>query len=167
MKILTAFTFSTFSLVACAIASAQTDYLKPEGLSPANGYSHVIVAKPGKMVFIAGQVANDHEGKLVGKGDLKAQTVQVFENLKLALAAAGASFDDVVKIGWYVKDYKPEYLPTLRDVRNQYVNSARLPTSTLVGVQSLFQPDYLLEVEAIAVIPAKRTAVKKPQIGGK
>jgi enamine deaminase RidA (YjgF/YER057c/UK114 family) len=167
MKILAAFTFSVFSLMACAVASAQTDYLKPEGLSPANGYSHVIVAKPGRMVFIAGQVANDHEGKLVGKGDLKAQTVQIFENLKLALAAAGASFDDVVKIGWYVKEYKPEYLPTLRDVRNQYVNSARLPTSALVGVQSLFQPDLLLEVDAIAVVPEKRAAAKKARGSGK
>src|ERR1700716_1145680 len=149
MKILVA---AVVSFIASATLFAQTDFLKPDGLSPANGYSHVIVAEPGKVVFIAGQVANDHDGKLVGKGDLRAQTVQVFENLKLALAAAGASFDDVVKIGWYVKEYKPEYLPVLREVRNQYVNSARLPTSTLVGVQTLFLPDYLIEVEAIAVI---------------
>jgi enamine deaminase RidA (YjgF/YER057c/UK114 family) len=157
MKILAA---TIVSFIASATLFAQTDFLKPDGLSPANGYSHVIVAEPGKVVFIAGQVANDHDGKLVGKGDLRAQTVQVFENLKLALAAAGASFDDVVKIGWYVKEYKPEYLPVLREVRNQYVNSARLPTSTLVGVQSLFQPDYLIEVEAIAVIPQKKSAAK-------
>ena len=157
MKILAA---TIVSFIASATLFAQTDFLKPDGLSPANGYSHVIVAEPGKVVFIAGQVANDHDGKLVGKGDLRAQTVQVFENLKLALAAAGASFDDVVKIGWYVKEYKPEYLPVLREVRNQYVNSARLPTSTLVGVQSLFLPDYLIEVEAIAVIPQKKSAAK-------
>jgi enamine deaminase RidA (YjgF/YER057c/UK114 family) len=157
MKILAA---TIVSFIASATLFAQTDFLKPDGLSPANGYSHVIVAEPGKVVFIAGQVANDHAGTLVGKGDLRAQTVQVFENLKLALAAAGASFDDVVKIGWYVKEYKPEYLPVLREVRNQYVNSARLPTSTLVGVQTLFQPDYLIEVEAIAVIPQKKSAAK-------
>jgi enamine deaminase RidA (YjgF/YER057c/UK114 family) len=157
MKILAA---TIVSFIASATLFAQTDFLKPDGLSPANGYSHVIVAEPGKLVFIAGQVANDHDGKLVGKGDLRAQTVQVFENLKLALAAAGASFDDVVKIGWYVKEYKPEYLPVVREVRNQYVNSARLPTSTLVGVQTLFQPDYLIEVEAIAVIPQKKSAAK-------
>jgi enamine deaminase RidA (YjgF/YER057c/UK114 family) len=157
MKILAA---TIVSFIASATLFAQTDFLKPDGLSPVNGYSHVIVAEPGKMVFIAGQVANDHDGKLVGKGDLRAQTVQVFENLKLALAAAGASFDDVVKIGWYVKEFKPEYLPVLREVRNQYVNSTRLPTSTLVGVQSLFQPDYLIEVEAIAVIPEKKSAGK-------
>ena len=151
----------TFALLGCGRTSAQTEFLKPDGLSPANGYSHVAVAGPGRLVFVAGQVANNREGKLVGKGDLKAQAVQVFENLKTALASGGASFDDVVKIGWYVKEFKPEYLPTLREVRNMYVNSAKPPTSTLVGVQTLFQDDYLLEIEAIAVVPEKRPAQKR------
>jgi enamine deaminase RidA (YjgF/YER057c/UK114 family) len=111
------------------------------------------VARPGKLVFIAGQVANDKQGKLVGKDDLKAQATQVFENLKTALAAAGATFNDVVKINWYVKSYKPELLPVLRDVRNLYINKSAPPASTLIGVASLFQEDYLLEVEAVAVIP--------------
>ncbi len=135
----------TFALLGCGRTSAQTEFLKPDGLSPANGYSHVAVAGPGRL----------------GKGDLKAQAVQVFENLKTALASGGASFDDVVKIGWYVKEFKPEYLPTLREVRNMYVNSAKPPTSTLVGVQTLFQDDYLLEIEAIAVVPEKRPAQKR------
>ena len=133
--------------------SAQTEFLKPDGLAPANGYTHVVVTRPGKLVFIAGQVANDKQGKLVGKDDLKAQAIQVFENLKTALAAAGATFNDVVKINWYVKSYKPELLPVLRDVRNTYINKSAPPASTLVGVASLFQEDYLLEVEAVAVIP--------------
>jgi enamine deaminase RidA (YjgF/YER057c/UK114 family) len=137
----------------CLSLAAQTQFLKPDGLAPANGYTHVVVAKPGKLVFIAGQVANDKLGKLVGKDDLRAQAVQVFENLKVALAAAGATFNDVVKINWYVKSYEPELLPVLRDVRNAYVNKTSPPASTLVGVVSLFQEDYLLEVEAIAVIP--------------
>src|ERR1700756_4269748 len=144
-----------FALVGCVSLSAQTDFLKPDGLAPANGYSHVVVAKPGKLVFIAGQVANDQQGKVVGKDDLKAQAVQVFANLKTALAAAGATFDDVVKITWYVKSYKPEFLPTLREVRNAYVNKDKPPASTLVGVAALFQDDYLLEVEAIAIVPEK------------
>jgi enamine deaminase RidA (YjgF/YER057c/UK114 family) len=146
-----------FALVGCVSLSAQTEFLKPEGLAPANGYSHVVVAKPGKLVFIAGQVANDKQGKVVGKDDLKAQAVQVFANLKTALAAAGATFDDVVKITWYVKSYKPEFLPTLREVRNAYVNKDKPPASTLVGVAALFQDDYLLEVDAIAVVPEKNT----------
>ena len=134
-------------------SAAQTEFLKPDGLSVPHGYTHVVVAHPGKMVFISGQVANNAQGQLVGKDDLKAQTVQVFENLKTALAAAGAGFDDVVKITWYVKGYKPEYLGTLREVRNQYVNQGAPPASTLVGVASLFQDDYLLEVDAVAVLP--------------
>ena len=152
MKILAAI-FLVF--VASVSLSAQTEFLKPDGLAPATGYTHVVVAQPVKLVFTAGQVANDKQGKLVGKDDLKAQATQVFENLKTALAAAGATFDDVVKITWYVKGYKPEYLPTLREVRLAYVNKDRPPASTLVGVVALFQEDYLLEVEAVAVIPGK------------
>jgi enamine deaminase RidA (YjgF/YER057c/UK114 family) len=152
MRTLTAVALAIFG---CIHLSAQTEFLKPDGLAAANGYTHVVVAKPGKLVFVAGQVANNHEGKLVGKDDLRVQTVQVFENLKTALSSAGATFDDVVKITWYVKGYKPEYLPTLRDVRNAYVNKAAPPASTLVGVAALFQDDYLLEVEAIAVVPEK------------
>lgn len=141
------------ALVGYLSLSAQNQFLKPDGLAPANGYTHVVVAKPGKLVFIAGQVANDKQGKLVGKDDLKVQATQVFENLKSALAASGATFNDVVKINWYIKSYKPELLPILRDVRNMYINKSAPPASTLVGVASLFQEDYLLEVEAVAVIP--------------
>ena len=135
---------------------AQTEFINPKGLAAPHGYTHVITTKPGKMVFISGQVAMDAQGHLVGKGDLHAQTKQVFENLKTALAAAGATFDDVVKITWYVKGYNPQLLPILRDVRDEYVKKETPPASTLVGVTSLFQDDYLLEVDAIAVIPQKQ-----------
>jgi len=135
--------------------SAQTEFLKPAGLAPAHGYTHAVVTKPGKLVFLSGQVANDPAGQLVGKGDLKAQTEQVFANLKTALTAAGATFDDVVKITWYVKGYKSEDLPVLRGVRDKYVNTAAPPASTLVGVASLFQDDYLVEVNAVAVTGKK------------
>ena len=135
--------------------SAQTEFLKPSGLAPAHGYTHAVVTRPGKLTFLSGQVANDPSGQLVGKGDLKAQTEQVFANLKTALAAAGATFNDVVKITWYVKNYKPEDLPALRAIRDKYVNTAEPPASTLVGVASLFQDDYLIEVDAIAVVPEK------------
>jgi enamine deaminase RidA (YjgF/YER057c/UK114 family) len=150
----------TFAALTIASSAAQTEFVKPEGLAPANGYTHVVVTQPGKLIFLAGQVANDRQGQLVGKGDLKAQAVQVFENIKTALASAGATFDDVVKITWYVKGYKPEYLGTLREVRNTYVSKSNPPASTLVGVASLFQDDYLIEVDAVAAIPSKR--VKKP-----
>lgn len=145
-----------FALVASLSLSAQTEFINPKGLAAPHGYTHVIATKPGKMVFISGQVAMDKAGHLVGKGDLRTQTKQVFENLKAALAAAGATFDDVVKITWYVKGYNPSLLPTLRDVRDQYVKKEAPPASTLVGVTSLFQDDYLLEVDAVAVIAQKQ-----------
>lgn len=149
-----------FVVLVCISSSAQTEFLKPEGLPPAAGYTHVVVTQPGKLVFLSGQVANDKQGKLVGKDDLKAQTQQVFENIRTALSSAGATFDDVVKITWYVKGYKPEYLPILREVRNKYVNQAAPPASTLVGVAALFQEDYLLEVDAIAVVSDKHAEKK-------
>src|SRR3954470_14008499 len=91
-----------FSAALFPAANAQTEFLMPEGLAPSTAYTHVVVAK-GKMIFVAGQVANDKNGKLVGKDDLKTQANQVFENLKIALAAAGASMSDLVKVAWYVK----------------------------------------------------------------
>src|SRR5438270_3874315 len=142
-------------LLIAAGLSAQTEFLKPEGLAPANGYTHVVTTGPGKLIYISGQVALNAKGELVGKDDLQAQTEQVFQNLKTALAAAGATFGDVIKINWYVKAFKPESLAILRQVRNKYVNTAAPPASTLVGVAGLFRDDCLLEVEAVAVLPEK------------
>src|SRR5258708_27514646 len=153
--------FIVLLTLCCAASLAQTDFLKPDGLAPVKGYTHVVVAHPGKVIFVSGQVANDPQGQLVGKDDLKAQTVQIFENLKTALAAAGATFNDVVKITWYVKAYKPDYLGMLREVRNQYVNQATPPASTLVCVTSMFQDDYLIVVDAIADLPDKNYKTMK------
>jgi enamine deaminase RidA (YjgF/YER057c/UK114 family) len=141
--------------LGCAPLFAQTEFINPKGLAAPHGYTHVVATEPGKMVFLSGQVAMDSQGHLVGKDDLRAQAKQVFENLKTALAAAGASFDDVVKITWYVKGYTPQNLSTLREVRDAYVKKDKPPASTLVGVASLFQDDYLLEVDAVAVVPGK------------
>lgn len=153
------FIFIALIFIGCVHASAQAQFLKPEGIAPGSGYSHVVVTSPGKLIFIAGQVARDRQGNLVGKGDLRAQGVQVFENLKTALAAAGATFNDVVKINWYIRDFKPESLAALREVRSMYVNKDTPPASTLIGVAALAQDEYLIEVEAVAAIadkPAKK-----------
>jgi len=149
------FAFAAVMFFSYVHVSAQTQFLKPEGIAPGAGYSHVVVTSPGKLVFISGQVARDKQGNLVGKGDLRAQTVQVFENLKAALASAGATFNDVVKINWYIKDYKQENLGVLREVRAMYVNKDNPPASTLSGVAALALDDYLIEVEAVAAIPEK------------
>jgi enamine deaminase RidA (YjgF/YER057c/UK114 family) len=97
-------------------------------------------------------VALNKQGEIVGKGDLRAQTIQVFENLKTALAAAGASFSDVVKMNTYVVNYKPTDAAVIREVRSKYTSKEKPPASTLVGIQALAREDFLIEVEVTAVV---------------
>ena len=128
------------------------DFLNPAGLSSPVGYTHIVTATSGKQLFISGQVALDAEGRLVGRGDLSAQTRQVCENLKTALAAAGGSLADIVKITTYVVNYQPDDRTVIAEVRNQYFAGTNPPASTLVGVQSLAREVFLIEIEAIAVV---------------
>jgi 2-iminobutanoate/2-iminopropanoate deaminase len=124
-------------------------HLNPAGLSTPTGYTHVVIPEGGRPVFIAGQVANDRSGAVVGKGDFKAQAKQVFENLKTAVEAAGGSMTDVAKITVYVTDLTQ--VAALREVRQQYF-TGNPPASTLVQVVSLARPEYLLEIEAIVAV---------------
>jgi len=137
-----------------AVAQSPNQFLKPEGLQPTPAYSQVVVSTPGKIIFVAGQVGVDKDGKIVSS-DLQAQAKQAFENIKTALAAVGATFDDVVKINWYVKNYKPEMRTMLREVRSGYTSKEHPPASTLIGVTSLATDEYLVEVEAIAIVAEK------------
>ena len=121
-------------------------------LSTPRGYSHVVSATAGRTVYVAGQIALDKDGSVVGKGDLRAQTTQVLENVKHALAAGGATFADIVKQNTYIVNLKPEDLPIIREVRAQYFPAENPPASTLVGVTALAGPDFLIEVEVIAVV---------------
>jgi enamine deaminase RidA (YjgF/YER057c/UK114 family) len=127
-------------------------FIQPDGLTKPATYTHVVIVRGGQTVFISGQVAANAKGEVVAKGDLRAQTLQVMENLKTALAAAGATFDDVVKSNTYVVNLKPEDLTVVREVRGKYFSSANPPASTLVGVTALANPDYLIEVEAVALV---------------
>ena len=113
------------------------------------GYSHIAEARGGRTLYIAGQLALDKDGTLVGKGDFHAQVKQVFENLKTRLEEAGASFKDVVKLNYYITDASG--IPSVREVRNAYINTENPPASTLVVVKQLVREEYLIEVEAIAV----------------
>ena len=127
----------------------------PQGLhtNTRNGkpvYSHAVVTTRPKLIFITGQLAKDERGEVVGKGDMRAQIRQVGHNLKLALAAAGATLDDVVKTNTYVTDY--ELYVHNADLRDALL--AVLPTSTTVEVKRLAHPDCLIEIEAIAALPA-------------
>lgn len=126
--------------------------LNPSGLSQPRGYAHVVTARGGKTVYVAGQVAQDEKGELQGRGDLKAQTQRVFENLRIALQAAGAGFDDVVRLNTYVVAYRPDMIDTLRSVRSAFMGDVAVPASTLVGVQALAREGFLIEIEAIAVV---------------
>lgn len=113
------------------------------------GYSHIVEVRGGRTLYIAGQLALDQNGKLVGPGDFRTQIRQVFENLKTRLEEGGASFKDVVKLNYYLTDASD--LQGLRETRDSYINTESPPASTLVVVKQLVREEYLVEVEAIAV----------------
>jgi 2-iminobutanoate/2-iminopropanoate deaminase len=127
-------------------------FVKSEVLPPSPGYSQAVEIQPGaRIIYVAGQVALDRTGKLVGEGDFRAQAAQTFENVQAALQASGASFDHVVKLNTYFLDMSQ--LPTFREVRDKYINIQTPPASTAVKVAGLFREGLLLEVEAVAVVP--------------
>ena len=129
------------------------EFLNPPSLCPTFGWTHVVTVSGGKTIYISGQVGINAKGEVVGKGDLKQQTEQAFENIRLALAAAGATNQHVVKTNLYVVGLRPEHVPIIREVRSRYVWAEHPPSSTLVGVSALVGPDWLIEIEAVAVIP--------------
>ncbi len=128
--------------------TSPTRILAPEGISPGNGYSHVVWGT-GRFVAISGQCALDEQGAVVGEGDVRAQADQVFENLRRCLAAAGATFEDVVKLTYFVTDIA--HLPAVRAARDAVITSEQLPASSAVQVSALFRPELLVEIEAFAV----------------
>ncbi|WP_375772166.1 RidA family protein [Archangium gephyra] len=127
--------------------------INPPQLPRPNGYSHVVEVRTGRTIYISGQVALDATGNIVGVGDFRAQTEQVFANLSGALSAVGANFEHVVKLTIFVTHLEPETLSVLREVRDRHIDAAHGPASSLVEVTRLFRPELLVEVEAIAVIP--------------
>ena len=124
--------------------------LNPDGLpAPVGPYSNVVTTAPGRLVFVAGQIAFDANGELVGAGDIAAQTRQVMENIQLALEAAGATFADVVRVVNYITDVS--LFGEMAAVRKEYLVEP-YPASTLVEVSALMFPEVLIEIEAIAVV---------------
>lgn len=122
-----------------------------DGVPSPQTYSHVIISKGSRLVFIAGQVAEDPDGKLVGAGDMAAQSRQVFANIGKALAAVGARPEQVTKLTIFVADYKRDHLAQIEKGRVALFGEHK-PTDTLVGVATLSRADYMLEVDAIAVV---------------
>ena len=128
----------------------MNDYINPPELTKPTGYTHAVKTGTGQTIYISGQIAFDREGNVVGPADFRAQTIRVFENLKAALAAAGATFDNVVKVTTFVTDMK--HAPILREIRIGYFGK-NPPAGTLVQVSGLVVPELMIEIEAIAVVP--------------
>ena len=126
------------------------ELVNPPELPTPESYSQVVVATGSRLVFVAGQVADDPEGNLVAPGDLAAQARQAFGNVGRALAAAGARPDQVARITIYVVHHRPEYLPQISQARIAVFGDHK-PADTIVGVETLAEPGYLIEVEAVAV----------------
>jgi len=144
----------------------QTRFINPQGLSKPPGYSHVVEATaPARLVYIAGQLGLDGDGKL--SSDFRLQAVQTFENLKTALAAVGGQFRDVVKLNNYLVDVK--YLPIFRQVRDSYLADKNRPASTTIAISGLAREGALIEIEAVAVLPpaARSKAARRPKAARK
>jgi enamine deaminase RidA (YjgF/YER057c/UK114 family) len=135
------------------MAKPSKEFSSPKTLIPPAGYSHIAKVNRGTIVYLAGQVASDASGKLVGEGNFEAQAEQVFRNLRIAVEAAGGTMADIVKLNIYlVAEVDQAEVPKLRAIRNRYVNTERPPASTLVVVSRLAQPGWLIEIEAVAAI---------------
>jgi enamine deaminase RidA (YjgF/YER057c/UK114 family) len=129
----------------------QVSFVNPQTVHKPTGYTHVVsIEGPGKLLYVSGQVARNQKGETVGVGDLEAQTRQVFENLSAILRTMGATLGDVAKMNVYLT--KLDQIDKFRKVRDEYMPKDRLPATTLVGVTGLAMHEFLIEIEAIAVI---------------
>jgi len=138
-----------FLILSTHIVMAQNnEYINPRAV----GYSDAVVVHGGKTIYISGQVPVNAQGLVVGKGDLSAQTIQVFENIKKLLEQSGATYEHVVKVNTYIVNCKPADVAIVRELRKAYFSQKTPPASTMVGVSSLVDPEYLIEIEVVAVI---------------
>jgi enamine deaminase RidA (YjgF/YER057c/UK114 family) len=131
---------------------ATLEHLRPEGLWNLPVYSQVVVAKGSRTIYISGQVSVDEKGAVIGAGDLGAQTTQAMKNLGTALAAAGANFADVVKLTMFIVNYTPEQRNVVGRARAAFFGDGPPPAMTMLGVSALVLPEWLIEIEAVAVV---------------
>jgi 2-iminobutanoate/2-iminopropanoate deaminase len=136
-------------------SSTQIKFLNPSSLAKPTGYSHAAEIDLGKskMLIISGQVALDLDGKVVGENNFEQQTEQVFKNIKAIIENSGGTMNDLVKITIYLRDVSN--ITKFREIRNKYINVSNPPASTLVEITDLARDEFLVEVEATAVIPKK------------
>jgi len=128
--------------------------LNPDNMAkPLSTYSQVAEVTGGKLVFVAGQVGVGADGKLVSRDDFKAQAEQAFKNIKSAVEAVGGTMSNLVKTNYYVAEsVDAKEMPALREIRDRYIDTKNPPTSTFVVVKRLANPDYLVEIEAVAAV---------------
>jgi 2-iminobutanoate/2-iminopropanoate deaminase len=145
--------------------AAKIRFINPDALTKPPTYTQVVeLSGPGRTVYISGQLATDRDGNLISR-DFRAQAQKVFENLKAALAAVGASFKDVVKINSYLADIA--HLPILREIRAGYLNAAALPASTTLGGASFAREGALLEIEVVAALSGRAAKTRAASRGAK
>ena len=136
------------------MANLEREYINPNSLftSLPFGFSQVVTSRGGKLVHVSGQTAWDTERNIVGPGNLAAQTRKALENVRLALQAAGATPADVVRMRIYVVNYKREDVGVITAMMQEFFPKEKPPASTLLGVQSLAVPEFLIEIEVTAVV---------------
>ena len=142
------------TLVGFSQTTASTiQFVNPSSVATPRGYSQAAVIDLGncKMIIMSGQVAFDKQGNLVGKDDIGQQTERVFQNIKSIVEGSGGSMNDIVKLGYFLKDVTQ--IQTIRNVRDRFIDTKNPPASTLVEVSKLFRDDVLIEIEATAIVP--------------
>ena len=145
---------ATLMMLGCAAAqTSNVRYINPSNMAKPPGYTHVVEANgPGRTIYIAGQLGYDAAGK--PGADFREQATLVFQNLKAAVESVGGKMENIVKLNSFVTDIRAQ-LPIYREVRDRFVNVEAPPASTLLEISKLAREGALLEVEAIAVLPAR------------
>jgi enamine deaminase RidA (YjgF/YER057c/UK114 family) len=142
----------------------RVQYHNPGALYEPRFFTHAVsVEGAARLVYVSGQVSYDRDGIVMGQGEMREQCIQVFKSLTHALRAAGASWNDVVKINAYMVDMNPAAVNLYREVRARYLDPKRMPASTLIGVQRLVHEDLKLEVEVIAALAEKKAKPAAPK----
>ena len=142
---------SISGLISIGHAQSAMRHIEPSGLNDHPNYTNVIIAEAGRTIYIAGMVARESNGNLVGKDDIEAQTRKIFENIRIALEAAGGGIEDIVRQRLFIVDigkHRAQVGPLLAE----FYGDVNRPTSTAVGVPELMTPDALIEIEVTAVI---------------
>ncbi len=137
---------------AYQLSAQQLRYINPPNLPVSKNFTQIVLTQGARIAYISGQVSANSKGEIMHKGDFRAQTRQVMENLKTALEAVSATFSDVIKTTTYVVNTDAEKIGIVREVRSQYFTGSNPPGSTYVGVQGLYDADVLVEIEAVAVV---------------